>query len=134
VIPPNIVGGNACAVGASAGVSVAGFGLAGGATWADRACERRQQAALLFNMGEQKVALELMCQDENVRSAMRVGGKPCSSDVAAAAPVAPVTQVAAATAAPAPAATPAAPKPAWCAKAAPATEASRAYVEQVCGR
>jgi hypothetical protein len=137
VIPPNIVGGNACAVGASAGVSVAGFGLAGGATWADRACERRQQAALLFNMGEQKVALELMCQDDNVRTAMRVGGKPCSTDVAAATAAAPATQVAA-LAAPAPAVTPAAmpaaPRPAWCAKAAPDTDASKSYVEQVCGK
>jgi len=137
VIPPNIVGGNACAVGASAGVSVAGVGLAGGATWADRACERRQQAALLYNMGEQKVALELMCQDESVRTAMRVGGKPCSADTAAASPTAAVAQVAAVTAASAPvvtaAAPPAAPKPAWCSKAAPTTEASKAYVEQECG-
>ena len=98
VIPPGIVGGNACAVGASGGLSMAGFGIAGGATWADKACERRQQAALLFNMGEQKIAVELMCQDDNVRSAMRLGGKPCSTDVAAAqAPAAaasPTTQVA----------------------------------------
>jgi hypothetical protein len=86
-------------------------------------------------MGEQKVALELMCQDDSVRNAMRIGGKPCAADVAAAAaPVAPATQVAAATPAPAPAAIPTAPKPAWCAKAAPATDASKAYVEQVCGR
>ena len=70
--PARIVGGNACAVGASGGLSMAGFGIAAGATWADRACERRQQAALLFNMGEQKVAVELMCQDDNVRSAMRL--------------------------------------------------------------
>ena len=81
VIAPSIVGGNPCAVGASGGLSLPGFGLAAGATWADKACERRQQAALLFNMGEQKVAVELMCQDDNVRSAMRLGGKPCTTDV-----------------------------------------------------
>ena len=143
VIPPGIVGGNACAVGASGGLSMAGFGIAAGATWADRACERRQQAALLFNMGEQKVAVELMCQEDNVRSAMRLGGKPCSTDVAVAqAPAAaasPTTQVAvlATTSAPivpAVVQVPAAPKPDWCAKAAPSTEASQAYVAQVCGK
>ncbi len=81
VIPPSVVGGNACAVGASGGMSVAGFGIAAGSTWADRACERRQQAALLFNMGESKVALELMCQDDHVRDAMKLSGKPCSADI-----------------------------------------------------
>ncbi len=127
VIPPNVVGGNPCAVGASGGVSAPGFGLALGATWADKACERRQQAALLFNMGEQKVALELMCQDDNVRTAMRVGGKPCLADPAAAAAAAPVAvPVAQASAArPLPAATAAPPKPArpeWCYTASPAEQ------------
>jgi hypothetical protein len=118
--PPNVLGGNPCAIGASAGVSMAGFGIAGGATWADRQCERRQQAALLYNMGEQKVAVELMCQDDNVRAAMRVSGKPCSADLAA-------VQV--------PAAAPlrAEPRPEWCVRAAPTTEASKAYVAQACG-
>jgi len=149
VIPPNVMGGNPCAVGASGGLSMPGFGLAMGATWADRACERRQQAALLFNMGEQKVALELMCQDDNIRSAMRVAARPCTADTPAPvsqapAATAPVAQTAApaviAVAASAPAkpvaiasTMPAAPKPAWCARAKPDTEASRAYVAQACG-
>ena len=30
-------------------------------------------------MGEPKVALELMCQDDNVRAAMRLSGKPCAT-------------------------------------------------------
>lgn len=149
VIPPNVMGGNPCAVGASGGLSMPGFGLAMGATWADRACERRQQAALLFNMGEQKVALELMCQDDNIRSAMRVAARPCTADTPAPvsqapAATAPVAQTAApaviAVAASAPvkavaiaSTMPAAPKPAWCARAKPDTEASRAYVAQACG-
>ncbi len=93
VIPPNVMGGNPCAVGASGGISTPGFGLAMGATWADRACERRQQAALLFNMGEQKVALELMCQDDHIRDAMKVAARPCTADIPA-----PVSQAPAATA------------------------------------
>lgn len=125
VIPPSVVGGNTCAIGVSGGLSLPGFGIAGGATWADRACERRQEAALLYNMGEHKVAYTLMCQDDNVRKAMREAGKPCLQDqhVADAAPVAapPAPAVAAAPATPPAAATkvsaveaPPRPKPAWC--------------------
>ncbi len=136
VIAPSVVGGNPCAVGASGGVSLPGFGLALGGTWADKACERRQQAALLFNMGENKVAVELMCQDDNVRSAMKTGGKACAADIAVAQVPAPVVAL------PDPAAPvvlmaaqmPALPKPEWCARAAPSTEASKAYVAQLCGR
>jgi hypothetical protein len=152
VIPPNVMGGNPCAVGASGGVSTPGFGLAMGATWADKACERRQQAALLFNMGEQKVALELMCQDEHVREAMKVAARPCVADIP---PPAPASQAPASTASVAQAAAPAvipvvapapakpivvaatmpvAPRPEWCARAKPDTEASKAYVAQACGK
>jgi hypothetical protein len=136
VIPPNVMGGNPCAVGASGGISAPGFGLAMGATWADRACERRQQAALLFNMGEQKVALELMCQDDNVRAAMKIAARPCAADIPAPAPTGPVAQAAEPVAAKpmVVAALPAAPKPAWCARAKPDTEASKAYVVQSCGK
>jgi uncharacterized protein GlcG (DUF336 family) len=99
VIAPNVVGGNPCAIGASGGLAVSGFGISGGATWADKQCERRQQAALLFNIGKQKAAVELMCQDENVRLALRVSGEACTADQAvaqqpvtvAAAPLAPAT-------------------------------------------
>jgi hypothetical protein len=135
--PPNVLGGNPCAIGASAGVSVAGFGIAGGATWADRQCEQRQQAALLYNMGEQKVAIELMCQDDNVRVAMRVSGKPCTADIAAAQVPAttamPVTQAPAAAQVASAAPVSVEPRPEWCVRARPTTEASKAYVAQVCG-
>lgn len=149
VIPPSVVGGNPCAIGASGGMAVAGFGIAAGGTWADRSCERRQQAALLFNMGESKVALELMCQDDHVRDAMKLSGKPCTADIPVAqvpmiitAPVAlaasaPAVIAGAGPAAPEPtlvAAVPVAAKPEWCAKAAPSTEASKAYVAEVCGK
>jgi hypothetical protein len=128
MIPPSVVGGNPCSVGASGGVSLPGFGVALGGTWADKACERRQQAALLYNMGEQKVALELlMCQDDSVRNAMRTSGKPCIVDTAPVAQVPAVASmpVAAATAAPTTVAQATPVVPAWCAKAAPTTEASR---------
>src|SRR4029077_14611379 len=40
VIAPSVVGGNPCSVGASGGVSMPGFGISLGGTWADKACER----------------------------------------------------------------------------------------------
>jgi hypothetical protein len=104
VVAPNIVGGNPCAIGASGGIAVSGFGITGGATWADKQCERRQQAALLYNIGKQRAAVELMCQDDNVRVALRVSGEPCTADqqvaqqppTIAAIPAAPVIATAAA--------------------------------------
>jgi len=79
-----------------------------------------------------------MCQDDSVRSAMKVAGKPCTADspVAQAAPAPAVAQAAMApkatqVAAVAPAH--ATPKPDWCTRAAPSTEASKAYVMQACG-
>jgi hypothetical protein len=142
VIAPSVVGGNPCSVGASGGVSMPGFGISLGGTWADKACERRQQAALLFNMGEQSIAVELMCQDDSVRAAMKLAGKPCIADIP------PVAQVPVPGPAPTVATLPAptapivlaaahaavAPIPEWCAKAAPTTEASKVYVAQSCGR
>jgi hypothetical protein len=148
VIAPNVMGGNPCAVGASGGVALPGFGITAGGTWADKACERRQQAALLFNMGEPMVARELMCQDEQVRKAMLSGGKPCVADtmvsqaatpaavVQQAVPAVPVASpIKAASADPARAAAaglPVTPTPEWCKRAAPSTDASKAYVAQVC--
>ena len=142
VIAPNVSGGNPCAVGASGGVALPGFGITAGGTWADKACERRQQAALLFNMGEPMVARELMCQDEQVRKAMLSGGKPCVADTMIsqsaapatvarqAAPMVPAaspTKVASADLARAAAAgLPVTPTPEWCRRAAPSTDASKA--------
>jgi hypothetical protein len=105
----------------------------------------------MFNMGEPIVARELMCQDDQVRLAMKTGGKPCVADAAVALALAsaPAAKVGALTApsaeGPAPAAAlmavavaakgpAAAPIPEWCGRAAPSTEASKAYVAQVCSK
>jgi hypothetical protein len=123
VIPPNVVGGNPCSVGASAGVSMAGFGIAGGATWADKQCERRQQAALLFNMGQERAAVELMCLDDSVRTVMRGIGRPCMLDpgAAQATAAAPASAPAVVSVATIPASEPAKPiRPEWCYTAGPA--------------
>lgn len=77
VIPPSWGGQNVCAVGASGGVGVAGFGITLGGMWSDSGCERRNSAVVLYQMGEHKAAVALMCQDPHVATAMREAGKPC---------------------------------------------------------
>lgn len=126
VVAPSIVGGNPCAVGVSGGVAVAGFGITGGGTWADRACERRQEAALPYNIGMHEASIALLCQDDHVRDAMWSVGRSCGTRVAVASPPAPpVAQTSAAVVRPvaaaapavrvAPVAAPARPaRPDWC--------------------
>lgn len=84
VYAPAIAGGaNPCVVGVSAGGAVAGFGLSFGMTRNDDGCERRNTAALLYNMGERDVAQELLCETASVRAARLRTGRPCAEDRAA---------------------------------------------------
>lgn len=79
---PNLSGGtNPCTQGASAGGSVAGFGLALGGSWSDPNCERRNLSALLHNQGQHALAQEVLCETETVRQARLRMGQPCSADV-----------------------------------------------------
>jgi hypothetical protein len=83
---PNVVTGNVCALGASAGVSWLGAGVAGGMSWESMQCERRQTAALLWNMGtaESKLAAKaVVCKSPEVASAFSQTGNPCPADIAA---------------------------------------------------
>jgi hypothetical protein len=92
IIAPNISGGNPCLVGISGGGAGPGIGITLGIGYADRGCERRNSAALLSNMGQKDVAVELMCDDQAVREAMARTGHPCAADRAVATPVA-TTQI-----------------------------------------
>jgi hypothetical protein len=81
VAAPALFGGtNPCSVGVSAGVGVAGFGLSAGSTWSDRGCERRNSAVILFQANMPDVAVALLCQDHDIRSAFGNAGKPCPQD------------------------------------------------------
>jgi hypothetical protein len=90
IIPPSIVGGDPCTVGASGGVTLPGFGIVTGGSWEGKACERRQLAALLFNMGHgtsgargdtlQEAAVEVLCVEAGVREALKRIGQPCVAD------------------------------------------------------
>jgi hypothetical protein len=90
IVAPNISGGNPCLVGISGGGAGPGIGITFGVGYSDRGCERRNSAALLSNIGEKDVAIELMCDDDNVRQAMARSGHPCAADRAVATPVAQV--------------------------------------------
>lgn len=74
MVPPSLDGQNVCAGGASGGVGVAGFGLTLGGWWFDSGCERRNSAVVLYQMGEHKAAVALMCQDPHVAQAKRAVG------------------------------------------------------------
>jgi hypothetical protein len=74
---PSVITGNVCALGASAGASFIGTGVAFGASWESEQCERRQTAALLHNAGYRDASRELMCDKREVYDAMRRSGTPC---------------------------------------------------------
>lgn len=143
-VAPALYGGtNPCSVGVSGGLGLPGFGISAGGTWSDRGCERRNGAVILFQANMPDVAVALLCQDSDMRTAFGSAGKPCPQDRAAAA-----RQTAAATPAPvqhaaaqpAPAATASAttaqagyrgPAPSWC--SSPIKDATdRAYHTYYC--
>lgn len=93
---PNVVTGNVCALGASAGGSFLGWGAAAGMSWESMQCERRQQAALLWNMNtpdSRAAAKEIVCDTPEIRAAYRRSGSPCQADMQAVAGPQPTPQV-----------------------------------------
>lgn len=80
IVAPNISGGNPCLVGISGGGSGPGIGITLGIGYSDKGCERRNNAAILNNIGEKNAAIELMCDDEHVREALARAGHPCEQD------------------------------------------------------
>lgn len=69
-----------CMGSTSAGGQGVGFGLSLGITWHDADCERRNDAAMLYNMNLHKAAVSLMCQNENIAKAMRLAHTPCPAE------------------------------------------------------
>jgi hypothetical protein len=81
---PSVSTGNVCALGASAGASWIAAAVAFGASWESMQCERRQAAALLWNMGtpESKAAAkEVICNTQEIRDAYKRIGAPCAADM-----------------------------------------------------
>jgi hypothetical protein len=94
---PSVSTGNVCALGASAGASWIAAAVAFGASWESMQCERRQAAALLWNMGtpESKAAAkEVICNTQEIREAYARIGSPCAADMMRVAGVTPQQQAA----------------------------------------
>lgn len=80
VLGGSVNGGNPCGLGASGGGSGPGFGGLLSFMWEGKGCERRQNAALLANMGDVASARETLCYDDTVRRARYTTGHPCARD------------------------------------------------------
>jgi hypothetical protein len=81
---PSVSTGNVCALGTSAGASWIAAAFAIGISWESMQCERRQTAALLWNMGtpEAKAAAkEILCNSPEIRAAYKTIGSPCAADM-----------------------------------------------------
>lgn len=63
-----------CMGSTTAGAQGIGFGLSLGSTYQDEDCVRRKDARELHNMNHRGAAIALMCQSENVRTAMEQAG------------------------------------------------------------
>lgn len=66
-----------CMGSSSGGAQGMSFGLSIGSTWTDKNCDRRYNSMRLQQLGNQKAAVTIMCQDESVRDAMDDAGTPC---------------------------------------------------------
>lgn len=69
-----------CAGSSSLGAQGVGFGVSIGSTWESDQCNMRRNAALLNAIGAKEASVELLCQDEKIRLAMKSGGTPCAAD------------------------------------------------------
>ena len=63
----------------SAGVSVVGVGVSGGATIKDLDCNKRLNAAVAWRMERKDIAFNIMCQEDDFREAAALTDKPCGS-------------------------------------------------------
>src|SRR5215475_2589640 len=81
---PSVSTGNVCALGASVGGSFIAGSFGFGVSWESMQCERRQAAALLWNMGtpeSRAAAKEVLCNTPELRNAYRTVGSPCAADM-----------------------------------------------------
>lgn len=97
-------------------------GIALGMSYKDKECESRANASALNSLGDRAAAFQVMCQIDQVKSAMAAAGTPCDS----------VHQVKLEDE-PAPVAAPAqSPIMAWCSKLDPENPDDQPYLETEC--
>ena len=66
-----------CAVGVSGAAQTQILGIAIGATFVDKNCERLKLSKSLYDMGMKVAAVATLCGDERVFEAMMNAGTPC---------------------------------------------------------
>lgn len=76
-IAPSIITAHNCMGSASLGLSGQFFGFSGGKTMIDQDCVRDRKAHTLMAFGKKKVAIALLCQDEETRQAFEEAGETC---------------------------------------------------------
>lgn len=91
--PPLISSNDTCMGSASGGLSVAGFGISGGATYTDEHCKRIKMSRELWNKGMKAASLALDCMDRDAREALELTGFVCPQTVRAQRAAAEATQV-----------------------------------------
>ena len=85
---PLAVGNEVCAQSQTAGGSSPIFGFSLGITHDNEGCNMRRNAAMLIALKQPAAAVELLCQDDDIRAAMVSAGTPCAADRPAETPVA----------------------------------------------
>lgn len=76
----NSMNNDLCAVGVAGAAQTQILGIAIGATFRDKNCERLKLAKNLYDMGMKVAAVATLCQDERVFVAMHAAGTPCPID------------------------------------------------------
>jgi hypothetical protein len=76
--PQLVTGSDTCMGSSSAGGQGIGFGFSLGTSWTDKNCVRLKNSRQLQSMGQNAAAIQLMCQDPEVRTAMLEAGTPCA--------------------------------------------------------
>ena len=76
-VAPSIFTAHNCMGSASLGLSGQFFGFSGGKTMIDQDCVRDRKAHTLLTFGKRKVAIALLCQDEETRQAFEEAGESC---------------------------------------------------------
>ena len=75
---PNLTSSNDTCMGSASGaLSVAGFGVGGGSTYADEHCKRIKMSRELWNKGMKAASLAMDCMDPDAKTALELTGFTC---------------------------------------------------------
>jgi hypothetical protein len=79
--PPLTSSNDTCMGSSSVGGQGVGFGLSLGTTWEDEDCRRRKNARFMYNMGQDHLAIAMMCKDSEVYDAIAAVGTAAQKDI-----------------------------------------------------